>query len=337
PESTSVGVGHPTLAPQLEPIEHPRWIRHHRAPRETLQQIAARYGVAEAKLREWNGLGPDDPAPQRRKRLRVWAQRMPPPRAAVEYEVVEGDTWWGVALRHGVEPRDLRGYNWPWKKKMQPGAKLEVWIDPVVHDWIAAGPDPLPPDLAHGFRRGAVSIGSPNTGVLVNGLRIPEVPGLHLRMPRSSYGTSHAVEHLLLGLERFRERTDYPDDIAVGIGSMSLPRGGRIGGHLSHRSGRDVDIKLLRRPDVSPWREIQGSRVQWSAVWDLVMALSELDVMVIFLDQGAQARLFRAARRGGATPQQLATGRRLIEHSPGHEHHLHVRFGCGPYETECVP
>ncbi|MCA9653281.1 MAG: penicillin-insensitive murein endopeptidase [Myxococcales bacterium] len=336
-EARSVGIGRPTLAPELELLEHPRWIRHQRAPRETLRQIAIRYGVDEDKLREWNGLGPDDPAPQRHKRVRVWARRMPPPREPVQYTVAEGDTWWGVSLCHGVEPRDLRGYNWPWKKKMQPGAHLEIWIDPLVHDWIAAGPDPLPPDLAHGWRRGAVSIGSPNDGVLVNGLRIPDTEGVHLRMLKSSYGTSHAVEQLLLALQRFRERTRYPAEIEIGIGSMSLPRGGRIGSHLSHQSGRDVDIKLLRRPDVSPWQEIRGKRVEWRAVWDMVQAFSEVDVMVIFLDQRAQHRLFRAARESGATPEQIAAGRRLIQHSPGHEHHLHVRFGCGPFEPECIP
>lgn len=325
------------IAPELQPLERPRWIKHRRAPRETLRQVAIRYGTSESKVREWNGLGPSDPLPPRKKRLRVWARRMPPPREHVEYTVQEGDTWWSVSLRHGVEPRDLRVYNWPWKKKMQPGTTLDVWIDPLVFEWISAGPDPFPADLDHQYRRGAISIGSPNDGVLVNGLRIPEVEGIHLRLPKTAYGTSHAVEQLLLALDRFRQRTSYPADIDVGIGSMSASRGGRIGTHLSHQSGRDVDIKLLRRPDVSPWREIKGSRVEWTAVWDMVQAFSEGDVLVIFLDQRAQRRLFRAATEAGATPEQLAAARRLVQHSPGHEHHLHVRFRCGPFEPECIP
>ena len=336
-ETDTVGRSRVTLAPELEPLERPRWIKHHRAPRETLRQIAIRHGVSERKLREWNGLGPDDPAPQRRKRIRVYAQRVPPPRQQVEHTVAQGDTWWSVALRYGVEPRDLRVYNWPWKKKMQPGTTLEVWIDPVVYEWIAEGPDPHPLDLDHRWRRGAISIGSPNDGILVNGLRIPEAEGVVLRLPRTAYGTSHAVEQLLLALERFRERTDYPPEIPVGLGSMSASRGGRIGTHVSHQSGRDIDIRLLRRPDVPAWRQIRGSRAQWSAVWDLVMAFSEVDATVIFLDQRAQRRLFRAAKERGATPEQLALARRLVQHSPGHEDHLHVRFGCGPYEPECIP
>lgn len=336
-EAPDIGVGRPTLAPELEPLEHPQWIKHHRAPRETLRQIAIRYGTTEQKVREWNHLDPDEPLPQRRKRIRVWARRLPPVRQQVEHTVAEGDTWWSVALRYGVEPRDLRVYNWPWKKKLQPGTALAVWIDPIVYEWIADGPDPFPLDLDRQFRRGAISIGSPNDGVLVNGLRIPEVEGVNLRLPKTAYGTSHAVEQLLLALERFRERTDYPAEIPVGLGSMSASRGGRIGGHVSHQSGRDIDIRLLRRPDVPAWRRIRGSRAQWSAVWDLVLSFSEVDVMVIFLDQRAQRRLFRAAKESGATPEQLALGRRLVQHSPGHEDHLHVRFGCGPFEPECIP
>lgn len=325
------------VAPELQPLDPPRWIRHHRAPRETLRQVALRHGVSESKLREWNGLAPDDPAPRRKKRLKIWARRKPPPRRRVDYTVQEGDTWWSVALRHGVDGRDLRAYNWPARKKMKPGGQLQIWVDPVVYDWILAGPDPLPPDLDRGWRRGAFSVGTPNEGVLVNGLRIPDTEGVHLRIPRSAYGTSHAVHELLAALEEFRARTDYPTEIDVGLGSMSRPRGGEIGGHLSHQSGRDIDIKLLRRPDVAAWREIRGTRVQWSAVWDLVYALSKRDVMIIFLDQRARRRLFRAAREAGAKPEDIDVARRLVRHSPGHEHHLHVRFGCGPFEPECVP
>ncbi|MCA9707995.1 MAG: penicillin-insensitive murein endopeptidase [Myxococcales bacterium] len=301
--------------------------------------------MEESRLREWNGLGPDDPPPDRHKRLRVRARRAPPPRERVEYTVQEGDTWWTIALRHGVDSRDLRAYNWPRKGKMQPGATVHVWIDPVVHRWVAEGPDPVPLDRAFEQRRGGVSIGPPSAGQLRNGLRVPKVEGIHLRLPRSAYGTSHAVEQLVLGITRFHERSDYP--LPVQLGSMSAPRGGRIGEHKSHQSGRDVDIRLMLRPDVPDWKESRGSRVQWSAVWELVLAFSELDVMVIFLDYKAQRRLYRAAQAHGASPEQLAAmlqyprgsgaSRGLVRHSPGHDMHLHVRFGCGAYEPECVP
>ena len=139
-------------------------------------------------------------------------------------------------------------------------------------------------------------MGSPADGVLRNGLRIPDDAGVLLRLPRSAYGTSHAVAELMRAVAAFHERSDYP--LPIPVGSMSRPRGGPITGHRSHQSGRDVDLALLRRPDVSAWRELRGSRVQWDAMWQLVLAL---------------------------------------RHASGHEHHMHVRFGCGSFETECVP
>jgi murein endopeptidase len=344
-ESATIGRGRAVPAPELRPLPRARWIDHRRAPRESLTQIAHRYGVAEAKLREWNELLPEDPPPRPGKRLRIHTRRVPPPRERIEYTVQHGDTWWSVALRHGVDGRDLRAYNYPYRHKMKAGATLKVWIDPLVHDWIAAGPDPLPPDLGRGQRRGAVSIGSPADGVLLNGLRIPDDPGLVLRLPRSAYGTSHAVEQLMLAFAAFRERSDYP--LPIPVGSMSRPRGGPIAGHRSHQSGRDVDLVLLRRPDVPAWREIRGSRVQWDAMWQLVLAFAKVDAMVIFLDYDAQRRLHRAARAAGADASQLdaliqyprgnRSARGLVRHASGHEHHMHVRFGCGSFEPECVP
>lgn len=345
PETATIGRGRAVPAPELAPLPRSRWIDHRRAPQESLTQIAHRYGVSEEKLREWNELGPDDPPPRRGKRLRVRARRLPPPRERIEHVVAPGDTWWSVALRHGVDGRDLRAYNYPYSKKMQPGATLHVWIDPVVYAWITAGPDPLPPDEGREQRRGAVSIGSPADGVLRNGLRIPDDPGVTLRLPRSAYGTSHAVEQLMLAVAAFHARSEYP--LPIPVGSMSRPRGGPITGHRSHQSGRDVDLALLRRPDVPAWRDIRGSRVQWDAMWQLVLALAEVDAMVIFLDYRAQARLHRAAVAAGASeaerdallqyPRGSKASRGLVRHASGHEHHMHVRFGCGSFETECVP
>jgi murein endopeptidase len=345
PETSTIGRGRATPAPELLPLPRSRWIQHRRAPRESLTQIAYRYGVSEEKLREWNELGPDDPPPRPSKRLRVRARRLPPPRERIEHVVQAGDTWWSVALRHGVDGRDLRAYNYPYRHKMQPGATLQLWIDPVVHAWITSGPDPLPPDTDRQQRRGAVSIGSPADGVLLNGLRIPDDPGVWLRLPRSAYGTSHAVEQLMLAVAAFHERSDYP--LRVAVGSMSRPRGGPIAGHVSHQSGRDVDLALLRRPEIPAWREIRGSRVQWDAMWQLVLAFAEVDAMVIFLDYHAQRRLYRAAVAAGASEAELdaliqyprgsKASRGLVRHASGHELHMHVRFGCGSFETECVP
>ena len=245
-------------------------------------------------------------------------------------------------MRHGVDTRDLRAYNYPWKGKLAPGNVIEVWVDPIVHTWIEGGDDPVPEAEAYALRRGSVGIGPPGDGWLINGVRLPEGEGYRLRLPKSAYGTSHAVAQILIGLAIFRANTDYPLDLQ--LGAMSRPNGGELGKHLSHQTGRDLDIRLPRRRDVAAWTTLTMRRVDWLATWTLIESMLRADVTAIFLDYAAQKRLFKAAKRAGVEPERLAVlqypdGRSasgIVRHSPGHEQHLHVRVGCGPYEVECV-
>jgi murein endopeptidase len=130
------------------------------------------------------------------------------------------------------------------------------------------------------------------------------------------------------------------------LGSMSRQRGGPLGGHKSHQTGRDLDVGLPRKPGVSPWKTLTRHRIDWQAAWALVRALADADVAVIYLDYGRQRWLRDAAREAGATDEEIrrvlqyprgsAARRGIVRHADGHTGHLHVRFRCGPCETECV-
>jgi murein DD-endopeptidase MepM/ murein hydrolase activator NlpD len=341
PEAPSVSEAAPP--PTVQPLPRRRWIDHERVPRETVKQIAARYDVTVEELREWNGLSPDGPTPKRGRKLRVKARRDPPARVRIEYEAMEGDSWRSIALRHGVDPKDLRAYNWPYRGKTAAGSKLHVWIDPIVHGWIAAGPDPVEAADAGEIHRGAVGVGTPDGGRLVNGVRIPDGPGYELRLPRSGYGTTHAVEQVVAAMATFHETTRY--GLLVELGAMSRAAGGDIGTHRSHQTGRDLDIKLPRREAVPSYVELTPRRVDWTVTWELVRALADTDVSVIFLDYDAQKRVYRAAKDAGASKEELArtlqyprgraANRGIVRHIDGHTQHMHVRFECGEYETEC--
>ncbi len=324
-------------------LDRRKWFRHKLVPRERVAQVAHRYGVTEADLREWNGLSDDTQRMRLGARLRVLTARVPPHREKLEYTVAAGDTWWSVALRHGVDARDVRAYNYPWRGKMTPGSTLLIWTDPIVVDWIRAGGDPLPDDDAFALRRGGIGVGRPDAGWLVNGVRMPKGDGYHLRLPKSAYGTSHAVAQWMIGLAVFADRSDYTRTLE--IGAMSRPRGGELKGHRSHQSGRDVDIRLPRRAGVASWVELTRRRIDWLATWQLIDAMLQTDVTAIFLDYAAQKSLFRTAKGAGIDPARLrdvlqypdgrsAAG--IVRHSPGHDKHLHVRVGCGPYDVECV-
>lgn len=316
-----------------------RWVRHRVQSRETIPDIAFRHGVAPWEVRGWNVLGDSVNRVKRGVRLKIKAARIPPPREKIEYEVQEGDSWGSVAHAFGARAPDLRAYNYPYRGKMTPGTVLKVHADPIVRDWVAATPDP-----AERVPRGGVGVGSPDMGSLLGGVRIPEGEGYWLRLPRSAYGTTHAVTELLTAMSDFRAKSSWAGTLA--IGAMSGPRGGPLGHHKSHQTGRDLDIRLPRREGVSRYAELKVRRVDWAAAWAFVQALSLVDTQVIFLDYKRQKYLYRAAKAAGADedtlksmlqyPRGAYVRRGLVRHYPGHEKHFHVRFGCGPCEVSCT-
>ncbi len=322
-------------------VEYPatqRWVRHRMVPRETIAEVAARYAVREADVRSWNGLSDDLQRLRTGAGLQVKARRIPPPRRELEYTVVAGDTWPSIARAHGVDSHDLRAYNWPYKHKLREGTVLKVWVDPIVHDWIrGASPDDA-------IARGGIAVGAPDAGMLIGGVVIPEGEGYRRRFPDASYGSSHAVGELVRALAWFDERKTYTGTLT--IGAMSRVRGGPLGGHSSHQTGRDVDIALPRRADVPGWMTLTKRRVDWLAVWELAVALAEVDTFVVWLDYALQEEVYRAAKDAGVPKDELrrilqyprghAANRGLVRHEPGHDTHLHVRFGCGPCEVECI-
>lgn len=320
-----------------------QWVIHVVAPRETLIQIATRYRVDHGKIRAWKGLRSRAPI-RGGQRLKILARRTPPPREALRYVVQEGDTWRSIARAHGVDPVDLRAYNKSRAgRALTPGQTLEIWIDPTLHAAIRA--DAPATALAATIPAGGFSVGTPNAGRLVNGVRIPEGDDYALRYPGSAWGTTYAVRSLVEVLSAWRETTGYRGTLT--IGAMSRQRGRPIGGHLSHQSGRDVDIRLPLREGLADTLDPKPRRIAWDAVWALVLALEASGTVDrVFLDYPLQKRLYKAAKEAGADraalrrliqfPRGSAAPRGLLRHSPGHDIHIHVRFRCAPYELECA-
>lgn len=109
----------------LRPEERLTFIRHTARRGETLSHISRRYGVPVDAIVSMNGMrsqhlireGQDIVVPLP---VRFAAPRGPgEPRPAtvparsgdIEYRVRQGDTLWGIALRHGVSVNTLRGWN----------------------------------------------------------------------------------------------------------------------------------------------------------------------------------------------------------------------------------
>ncbi|NVB37955.1 penicillin-insensitive murein endopeptidase [Pseudenhygromyxa sp. WMMC2535] len=330
--------------PAHEPGSLPRWIEHETIPRETLAQLAARYDVHVDNLRAWNDIAEGDELhPRRPQHLRVYARRSPPPRQRLRHAFREGESWLSISRRYGVDSSDLRAWNvGALGRSLEAGEVLDVWVDPIVYDAII---NDLPADLrAAEVRPGAHGVGPPQEGVLIAGVQIPPGPGYTLRYPNSAWGTTWSVRHVVAALDRFRVTSDYPLEIRVG--TMSRQRGGEIGGHNSHQTGRDLDIRLPLRVEVPQALPPTARRVDWRATWELVQAFVGTGVIeIIFLDYKRQRRLYKAAVEAGASeealdaliqyPRGFKANLGLIRHAPGHDGHLHLRFPCGPAESEC--
>lgn len=318
------------------------WLVHKVAPMETPDQIAHRYGVRPDALRMWNGIKADTVKLKPGTRLKLHPRKVPPPRQKHEYWVQPGDTWASIGAMFGVDSRDLRAANWGTPQRLQTGTSLEIWVDPIVYMWLAGDTDPHVPA---GIRLGAVGIGPPQAGRVINGVQLPKHDAYELKLPPTAFGTTHAVAHVVKAMDEFRTRSTYR--VPLMMGSMSAKHGGPIAGHKSHQSGRDLDIRLPLLEKLPQTVAVKPGRVDWLALWHLIEAFDATGaVVIIFLDYEMQELLFKAAAKAGISEErrgellQYPHGNKanlgLVRHSPGHVAHIHIRMTCGPSEPECV-
>jgi murein endopeptidase len=289
--------------------------------------------VTVAELKRWNkGYGKNGQLYAGRS-LKVHARLVPPPREKILVNVNKGDTWGKIAARHGVREKDLRAWNKSVPTKFKAGTALVVYTNPTVEDQAAvATPGALP---QFNVPRGGYAIGAPNSGRLAGGVQLPDSEMYKLRRPENAYGTSHAVKVVLESIARYTR--DAKPDMPLEIGDMSKLGGGRLRPHSSHRTGRDIDIRL---PKV-------GDEIDWRAAWILVRSfIASGEVTYIFLDYSQQRQLHRAAKAAGATDKELEaaiqyprgsrTNNGIVRHAKGHTVHIHVRVKCAEANDRCA-
>ena len=180
---------------------------------------------------------------------------------------------------------------------------------------------------------GSISVGRPNAGQLINGVRPGESPLYRLVNPSNAWGTTETVEALCHAIEAVTKA--HPGTPVVDIGDISSKSGGPLHPHHSHQSGRDVDLGLYYRQSGTRWytRATRDS-LDVERTWTLIRSLvTDTDIELILLDRSLQevveeyaisverdAKWVRSLFRGDGTR------RAVIRHSPGHCTHLHLRF-----------
>jgi len=180
---------------------------------------------------------------------------------------------------------------------------------------------------------GPLSIGTPDAGLLVNPVPMPEGALWTIRNPRETWGTQETIAFVIAAIEEVEAR--FPDSPRIVVGDMSRPDGGRLNRHKSHQVGRDVDIGFYYSSgEAGDFRAARKGQIDLPRTWALVRALvTGSDVDRIFVDRTLIALLYRYAREEeGEDVEWLddvfgrGEGKGIVQHERRHKDHLHVRF-----------
>jgi hypothetical protein len=154
-------------------------------------------------------------------------------------------------------------------------------------------------------------------------------PGFQVRSPHRAYGTPLALARLQEVL--IAGRLHFLGFAPFVVQDLSRRGGGKLHPHLSHRDGRDVDIRLPHRKGARKWGKATRRNLDLPRAWFLINSLIQTgDLEFIFLDRKLERLLYRHALKQGASVRRLReTFRWIIRHEPGHEAHVHVRFRKG--------
>lgn len=180
---------------------------------------------------------------------------------------------------------------------------------------------------------GPMSLGSPNAGALLNGVQAEATPYYKPISPSGSWSTQETLDYLAAALAKVHEA--FPDTVPLALGDISAKHGGQSPPHVSHQSGRDVDISYFYKDGAGWYARGTARNLDLPRNWAFVRALiTETDVDLILIDHSIQALLEDYARAHGEDPTWLSSVfrgvpgklRPIIRHAPGHATHIHVRF-----------
>lgn len=304
-------------------------------PGDTLAGIAARYGdtVDGLKSRNRRVIGKKNMLRVGQK-LRVMPTKAVLPPRKVRYKIEAGDTLGAIAVRYDLTVSDIKRMN-PKKdpRRLRVGDTIDLWIEgPVIR---------------------SAAVGRPQHGELVNGQQLPTGRSWYRRRPERSWGTNETIALLSDAFDAVQKKHPRAHDIAVG--DISAKTGGRLAGHKSHQSGRDVDLGFYftGQPKTGPKAFLDASRrpLDYEATWELLTVLAgpapdKSRVEYMFIGYAVQKKLYDWAKKQGVSQRKLdwmfqyprgsRAMRGVIRHEPGHNNHIHVRFKCPKGDNKCL-
>ena len=225
------------------------------------------------------------------------------------------------------------------------GQNLAVGFAGLLSGCMAT-PTPLAPGLEG-------SVGAPHHGVQTSAAELPQRgPGyVRFRAHSRHYWGQLELVRTVEAAARAVVQT-LPDSPPLVVGDLSAQHGGRIPGHSSHRTGRDVDLlwyvtTLRGAPTSTPGfvplgsdglASVPGSdqhlMLDLERQWLLFKALltsQYAGVQWMFVSRDVEALLVDYALARGESPELVwraeAVMRQPTDSSP-HDDHVHVRIAC---------
>lgn len=179
---------------------------------------------------------------------------------------------------------------------------------------------------------GSMSFGTATRGGLLNAVYLPKDERWISVDPVHAWGTAETIEFLTTAIDAVHR--EFSDSHPLFIGDLSRQRGGHLRPHLSHQSGKDVDVSYFYTRNPKWYARATASNLDRRRTWALVRALiARTDVQFIFIDRRVQRLLRSYAEAIGENRGWLESvfdglpgEPAIIRHEPGHDTHLHVRF-----------
>jgi murein endopeptidase len=181
---------------------------------------------------------------------------------------------------------------------------------------------------------GPLSVGRPNAGALVNGVKMPADPAKWIVLePGLAWGTQETIDGISKAIERVH--ADFGTSQPIPIGHISSKAGGYLPVHKSHQAGRDVDIGYYFTTPKSHFFTGTKANLDLARSLALVKAFFAVsDVEMILIDTSIQKLLVEYALSHGEDVAWLdktfqsrqKPGYAPVRHVRGHKNHIHVRF-----------
>jgi poly-gamma-glutamate capsule biosynthesis protein CapA/YwtB (metallophosphatase superfamily)/murein endopeptidase len=185
------------------------------------------------------------------------------------------------------------------------------------------------------------SVGHTSNGMLKNPATIKKET-THYYSHKHSRNRFYGTIELVNMIEKAGCITAKAIGARIDIHDLSDKEGGKLSGHASHQSGRDVDMGLYFNKNNKVYNDFEdatGSKIKYfdaNANWILIKALlASGNIKAIYLDQQLINKLKEYAQQSEPDQTIIKKAFSKLKHWKSHKDHYHVRIYCPIDDNQC--